>query len=96
MQLRQAGDFFLTMRNNPKLNEELDEFIANGGHRWDEPLPQPAERAVAAFISCLLRHLDAAVGKTHGIGPLSGMAIDAEKAARFKKSRPTGQKGKEK
>lgn len=85
------------MRNDPKLNDEVEEFIANGGHRWDEPLPQPPERAVESFISCMLRHIDAAVGKTHGVGLLSGMAVDPEKAARFKKSRPGGGgKGKEK
>eukprot|EP00966_Prymnesium_polylepis_P256352 5921908-Prymnesium_polylepis.1 len=33
-------------RNDPKLSDVFEAFVVDFAHRWDEELPQPAERAV--------------------------------------------------
>ena len=66
------------------LQEELGDFQADFAHEWDEELPQPPQRCVDHLCSCILRWVDAKVGKSNGAGTLSSMTITEEKARKFR------------
>ena len=80
-----AGMFYLTMESDPKLSETYAAFVADFAHRWDEELPQPAERAVEHVIVRWLRLVDSTCGKTHGRGAIKDIGLSEEKVAKFKK-----------
>jgi len=80
-----AGIFFLTMQNDPKLSDVFEAFVVDFAHRWDEELPQPAERAVEHVLVWWLRVVDEAIGKG-GLGSISELELTIDKVQKFKKS----------
>jgi hypothetical protein len=73
------------MESDPKLSETYAAFVADFAHRWDEELPQPAERAVEHVIVRWRRLVDSTCGKKHGRGAIKDIGLSEEKVAKFKK-----------
>lgn len=69
-----AGALLLRLRKNPDVYRG---WVKAHGRRWDEPLPQPVERAVAHLLMLLIRTIEAVTARK---GPRKGSSVATGKS----------------